>query len=91
MYDAFLVRRGLDDGIVGGFVPVVDDGGAGGMAEAGNNLPQGVATAPVAKKVIKSIVYEFEGDFCEIQAEDLNELEVILLEDNDLEPKTYSI
>ena len=46
-YDAFLVRRGLPDGIVGGFVEVVDGGGAGGLTEAGNNLPQGVETAPV--------------------------------------------
>ena len=61
------------------------------MAEAGNNLPQGVATAPVAKKVDKKIVYEFEGDFCKIQAEDLKTLEEILLKENDLQPKTYSI
>ena len=49
-----------------------------------------MATAPVAKKV-KQILYEFDGENFTMQAEDLNELEEILLEDNDLQPKTYTI
>ena len=73
-YDEFLVRRGLDDGIVAGLVPVVDDGGAGGIYEAGNNLPQRVETAPVAKK-IKQILCELDGDNEVVQAEDLTEFE----------------
>ena len=89
-YDAFLRQHRLTDGEVPGLVAVVDDAGAGGITEAQNNLPQGVETAPVPKK-IKQILYEVDGDNFQMQAEDFAELEEILLEDNDLQPKTYTI